>query len=344
MKIQILIPQYKETDEIIKPLLDSIAFQQRVSFDDFSVIICNDGSDVFLSETFLKSYPYSIEYRKEPHRGISGTRNALIKAATADYIMFCDADDQFFNLYGLLYIFRSIENTPFEYYVSNFIEEVKTENGYDYVSHEEDATFIHGKVFNRQFLIDHGIVFYEDLPVHEDGCFIAITQQCAKKRVYCSTAFYIWKWRDDSVCRNDPNYDRDTEYILSRSNAHVVDYFLEKDDRFIARSFAVSFMFNEYYRLNMPIWRLASSQQTLQKVESDVYHFYQKYETLWNEASDEDKVAISERLRTKNVKEGMLLERMSMPDWLRHIAKQSENKKERESWKKRTIPSQMLSI
>ena len=62
MKLQILIPQYKETDEIIKPMLDSIAIQQSIDFNDIGVIICNDGSDVHLSEDFLNSYPYKIEY------------------------------------------------------------------------------------------------------------------------------------------------------------------------------------------------------------------------------------------------------------------------------------------
>ena len=30
MKLQILIPQYKETEEVIKPLLDSIEIQQNI--------------------------------------------------------------------------------------------------------------------------------------------------------------------------------------------------------------------------------------------------------------------------------------------------------------------------
>ena len=30
MKLQILVPQYEETDEVIKPLLDSLAIQQNV--------------------------------------------------------------------------------------------------------------------------------------------------------------------------------------------------------------------------------------------------------------------------------------------------------------------------
>ena len=68
MKFQILVPQYNETDEVIKPLLDSIAVQQNVPMDEIGVIICNDGSDTFLSDDLLKSYPFKIQYYKEPHR------------------------------------------------------------------------------------------------------------------------------------------------------------------------------------------------------------------------------------------------------------------------------------
>ena len=57
MKLQILVPQYKETDEVIKPLLDSIALQQNVDFSEVGVIICNDGTDMHLSKDLLESYP-----------------------------------------------------------------------------------------------------------------------------------------------------------------------------------------------------------------------------------------------------------------------------------------------
>ena len=68
MKLQILIPQYNETDSIIKPLLDSIALQQNVDFNEIGVIICNDGSDTYLTDELLNSYSYKIEYYKEPHK------------------------------------------------------------------------------------------------------------------------------------------------------------------------------------------------------------------------------------------------------------------------------------
>ena len=44
--LDILVPQYKETDAIIKPLLDSIAVQHNANFQEIGVIIVNDGTDV----------------------------------------------------------------------------------------------------------------------------------------------------------------------------------------------------------------------------------------------------------------------------------------------------------
>ena len=125
MKLQILIPQYEETDSIIKPLLDSIAIQQNVDFSEIGVIIVNDGSDVFLTEDFLNSYNFGIEYYKEKHQGVSATRQAALDHAVADYVMFCDADDMFCNVCGLWMIFREINIGVFDSLTSLFVEETR---------------------------------------------------------------------------------------------------------------------------------------------------------------------------------------------------------------------------
>ena len=156
MKFQILIPQYKETDEVIKPLLDSIAIQQNVPFEEIGVIICNDGSDVFLSEELLNSYPFKIEYHKETHKGVSATRNACLDYAKADYVMFCDADDMFCNVCGLWIIFREME-IGFDSMVSVFLEESRHPQTKDpiYINHEMDSTFVHGKIHRRKYLLEN---------------------------------------------------------------------------------------------------------------------------------------------------------------------------------------------
>ena len=57
MKLQLLIPQFNETDEVMRPMLESISIQQGVDLkNDIEVLIGNDGSDIKLSEELLGSY------------------------------------------------------------------------------------------------------------------------------------------------------------------------------------------------------------------------------------------------------------------------------------------------
>ena len=60
MKLQLLIPQYNETDEVMSPMLESISTQQGVDLNDIEILIGNDGSDIKLSEEFLGSFSYPI--------------------------------------------------------------------------------------------------------------------------------------------------------------------------------------------------------------------------------------------------------------------------------------------
>ena len=118
MKLEILIPQYNETEEVLKPLLDSIEIQQNVDFNDIGVIICNDGSDIIFSQEFLDGYSFNITYIKCEHRGVSAARNTCLDNATAEYVMFCDADDLFYNACALYIIFEEIKK-GFDKFVPN---------------------------------------------------------------------------------------------------------------------------------------------------------------------------------------------------------------------------------
>ena len=182
MKLQILIPQYHETEEVINPLLQSIAIQQNINIkEDVGVIICNDGSDVFLSEEYLNSFPFEIKYLKNEHKGVSAARNACLDAATADYVMFCDADDMFFNVCGLYIIFREIAGEGFNALSSVFIEETRNFKTGEivYINREMDSTFVHGKVYRRNFLKYNNIRWNDSLTIHEDSYFNCLAQKLA---------------------------------------------------------------------------------------------------------------------------------------------------------------------
>lgn len=320
MRLQILVPQYKETDEIIKPLLDSIAIQQSVDMNEIGVIICNDGSDVFLSDSLLQAYPYKIEYHKEPHRGVSATRNACLDYATADYVMFCDSDDMFYNACGLWILFREME-TGFDSIVSMFVEETRNPETkrVEYINHEMDSTFVHGKVHRRQYLIDKGIRFNDKLTIHEDSYFNILCQNLSADVKYCQTPFYLWRWRDESVCRHDPKYILKTYKNMLDSNDALIDEFLSRGIQDKAAFFTAFMIFDAYYTMNKPEWIDQENQEYRNSTEKRFAEWFMKHEDIWNNVPINDKMMISNQVRSRSVMEGMRMEAITIDSWLRHI-------------------------
>jgi len=320
MKLQILIPQYNETEDVVKPLLDSIAIQQNVPMKEIGAIICNDGSDVSLSDKFLSSYPFVIDYYKEPHRGVSGTRNACLDHATAEYVMFCDADDMFCNVCGLWMMFREM-NIGFDSMVSNFMEETRISETQEviYVNHETDSTFVHGKIHRRQYLLDKQIRWNEKLTIHEDSYFNILCQNLSQNVKYCPMPFYLWKWRDNSVCRHDPKYILKTYNNMLDSNDALIDEFMSRGVHDKALFFTAFMIFDAYYTMNKMEWLNQENQEYRKNVEIRFAEYFAKHKDKWENIPMNDKMMISNQVRTRSVSEGMRMEAITIDNWLKHI-------------------------
>jgi len=321
MKLQILIPQYKETEEVVKPLLDSIALQQSVDFNEIGVIICNDGSDVILSKDFLSSYPFKIEYHMCEHRGVSATRNACLDRATAEYVMFCDADDMFFNVCGLYIIFREINGGGFDSLVSVFTEETRNpENGeIVYINREMDSTFVHGKVHRLKYLKNNNIRWNDSLTIHEDSYFNCLCQRLTPEVKYCPMPFYLWKWRDESVCRHDPKYILKTYNNMLDSNTALVKEFLDRRRMDDARFFATSMIFDAYYTLNKKEWIEQENKEYRDAVEDRFADYYQEFKGLYESIDEKIKMQIVAGIRNRMFGEGLMLETVTFDDWIKSI-------------------------
>lgn len=88
--ISVLIPLYNK-EKYIKRAIDSVLPQ---TFDDFEVIVINDGStDNGLSIVEQYNDP-RIKLINQENAGVSAARNRGIKEARAELIAFLDADDQ----------------------------------------------------------------------------------------------------------------------------------------------------------------------------------------------------------------------------------------------------------
>ena len=322
MKLQILVPQYKETEEVIKPLLDSIEIQQNVDLkNDIGVIIVNDGTDVLLSDKFLKHYSYKIEYYQHPHGGVSATRNACLDYATADYVMFCDADDMFYNACGLYILFREINSNGFDSLVSAFIEETRHPLTKEplYINHDMDMTFVHGKIHRRQYLIDENIRWNDTLTIHEDSYFNCLCQRLAKELKYSQTPFYLWKWRDESVCRHDPKYILKTYNNMLDSNTALVAEFLRRGRVEDAQFYSVSMVYDAYFTMNKDEWLNQENQTYRLSTECRFKEYFLRFEQLFNTTPQEIKAQIIMGIKNRMFTEGLLLESTTFEDWIKHI-------------------------
>ena len=327
-KLDILVPMYNEEETVVKPLLDSIAIQQNVNLEkDVGVIICCDGGTASLTKEFVNSYPFEIEFHRCEHRGVSATRNACLDYSTAEYVMYSDCDDLFYNACGLWILFREME-IGFDSLVSMFVEETRHPETKEvlYINHETDSTFVHGKVHRRQYLIDKGIRWNDALTIHEDSYFNILCQNLSQNVKYCQTPFYLWKWRDDSVCRHDPKYILKTYRNMLDSNDALIDEFLRRGIEDKARFFTAFMLFDAYYTMNKPEWIDQENQEYRQATEERFAVWYRKHKDLWDGISANDKMVISNQVRSRSVMEGMQMEAVTIQGWLDHITKMRGDK------------------
>ena len=103
-KFSIIVPVYN-VENYIKKCLDSI-FNQ--SYKDFEVIVVNDGTKDN-SMDIVKKYDVTIINQK--NQGLSEARNAGVKKAIGDYLIFVDSDDYIENDL-LKNINKSLDNNP----------------------------------------------------------------------------------------------------------------------------------------------------------------------------------------------------------------------------------------
>ncbi len=330
-KLDILVPHYKETAEEIKPLLDSIALQQQVDLNDVGVIICHDGlekphdHDIFTFDAYdvdrFPYYPFKIKQIYQEHKGVSAARNACLDASSADYVMFCDADDMFFNMCGLYVIFKEMLGDGFNAMNSVFIEETKDQQTGDriYVNHEMDSTFVHGKVYRRSFLVNNKIRWNDDLTVHEDSYFNCLAQKMTAEVKYCPQPFYLWKWRDSSVCRHDPKYILKTYNNMLESNTALVKELLKRKKNSDASFYVCMMIYDAYLTMNKKEWLDQENQDYRHNTELRFKKYYSEFKSLFDSIPEEQKSQIIVAIKNRFFMEGLFFESVTFDDWIKHI-------------------------
>lgn len=296
LNLDVIIPQYKETEEIIRPLLESIDFQAGVSFNKIGVIIVNDKSDVKLSDEFLKTFKnLHIRYIETPeNKGPGQARQYGLDKSDAEYVTFADSDDRFLSCNVFIEVFNALlqhKDKNIDILFTKWIEELPTPDGrYLQIAHGKDQTWCHGKFFRREFLTSKNLRFNENIRVHEDSYFNTLVQMNAEVTADVDVFSYYWCYNSNSLTRNPKykyNYLVETADDLIRSTSDLMKELTQRKTEHRNEYFIKAILFM-YFLLQAPYWNeKINEDQDLylrrRKFEYSMLKLMQEYSNVFEE-------------------------------------------------------------
>ena len=196
--LDIVIPHYKEPWFLCRKLFWMLDLQRIVNWNEIRVTVVNDGGHR-LPEDELRRLSFPVEQIDIPKAGVSAARNRGMDHGTEPWILFCDCDDCFANIYALDEILTALRGAEADVVWAPCL----TELGRIVVpvGAEQNFYFVHGKVFRRAFLLEHGIRFDEGMIYGEDTKFNTDVLESADRimQTRSQAPAYVWIRRGGSV-------------------------------------------------------------------------------------------------------------------------------------------------
>ena len=216
--IDIIIPAYNAHDTIEQTLC-SIAYQNIANL--LNVYIIDDCSKKDYSDvvSFFENFINIKLFRLPENMGPGCARQYGIDHSNSEYIVFIDADDVFADSFSIQNLYNNIKENECDLVIGNFIEESSNQ----FYEHNNDLTWLHGKIYKRSFLEKYNIRFNETRS-NEDNGFNQLILLCEPKMVFLNSKVYIWKNNSKSITRSNNH-----EYQLTglEGFAYNINYALE---------------------------------------------------------------------------------------------------------------------
>lgn len=225
MLLDLFVTHYNEPWEICRPGFDMLRNQRCVDWSQVRVTLVHDGTEPF-DDSLFEGYPFQIRQVRIEHRGIAGARNWCIDNSSAEWIKWNDCDDYFTSAYSLIGLMDGLKQaTAFDMMWFDVYAEME---GRRYLKDERDPVVLHGKAFRRQFVLDHGLRFNEDLTWCEDSAFLAVLEMEIDVnrigKIVADCPIYTWIYRPGSLC-NRPEIRFDNLKSFFRRHCYVAEEF-----------------------------------------------------------------------------------------------------------------------
>ena len=296
-KISVIVPVYN-VSQYIGRAFDSL-LKQSIGFENLEVILIDDASTDNCAEIikgYSDKYPNVKSFFLDKNSGISVARNIGIRNSTADYLMFLDSDDYFFDdaceclydeitcegidivsgvhsidevsAYSLVWVvtltdphedLQTRRKKVDELVVGDFSLKINSVDEYESVIANSGLS---SKIFRKQFIIDNDIIFPEGI-IAEDSFFIFNALLKAKGIKFINKLiFYYFNNRNDesnpSTC-----HIFSKENLLSRLDAYYKMYYLSRAENktrifkhYLLHNKLDYFTHNQLFRSDLPISEL----------------------------------------------------------------------------------------
>lgn len=207
-KLSIIIPYHNEEPSLLIPLFSSLNEQKNIDFNIIEIVMSNNCEQPNDLTEFFQQYKnlFSIiNYVECPNKGSMGpNRQYGLEQTIGEYVMFCDCDDVIYSPLSLYQIISQL--TPdIDMYDFIAIKELDPREAKDndpiFEINGPNPVLLHGKVYNRNYLIQHNIRFTEKLFAWEDMYFNQILEQTNPNRKFFQIPVYVWKFRASSVSK-----------------------------------------------------------------------------------------------------------------------------------------------
>lgn len=203
--ITVIIPTYNGSD-LLRAALDSLMTQ---TYTNFCVLINDDGSD---TDEFTSIKGLVDEYSILNITLISNKNNVgcaknrqraleYVKQHPTKYITWLDSDDLFLP-YTLERLFNFAEQKEadivipsFEYYYKDSIEQNITDC-------DRTQTWLHGKLYNLNFIIDKNLYFCDKFNTNEDLFFNLCAYAKTEKLFLLNENLYISRYNENSITKS----------------------------------------------------------------------------------------------------------------------------------------------
>ena len=222
-KVSIIIPVYN-VKKYLPRCLDSIVNQ---TYRDLEIICVNDGSNdgsiEVLNEYLNKDARFKVIDKE--NGGPSSARNAGLKAATSNYVMFVDSDDEI-HTDMIEVLMKQMQDNKADISMCDTVEvyEYDKLNKEQYFNEKENIVALDdntnimksffefgivnispcAKLFKKEVL--NGIYFNEDITNNEDRLFLYFVYLRANKVVHTNKKMYYYIKRNNSLSNNNNKF------------------------------------------------------------------------------------------------------------------------------------------